>query len=375
MRIAINTLAMKRELYGVGNYIKSLVWSLSKIDRENEYVLFASEDNVCHLRGLGENFRFELAPSNRVFRLPWEQSALPLRLKQKRVDVYHGPAFVTPFVKTCGQVVSIHDMTFHLVPERHSLLKQMYFRSMIPRAVRGSDQVIAISESTKSDLLRIVEDVDERKVSVVPHGVDKRFQPIREAQRLAEVRKKYNLPKEFILFVGLIEPRKNLDTLVDAYAADSLSERFDLVLAGSRGWGYSGLLEKIAKSSVKDRIRMPGYIADEDLPALYSAAAAFVYPSLYEGFGLPVLEAMACGTPVITSSVSSLPEVAGDGALLVDPRDTDALASALQRILRDKEFRQDLSRRASQRAQLFTWEQTARKTLDVYKQVAGAERR
>jgi glycosyltransferase involved in cell wall biosynthesis len=370
MRIAINTLAMKRELYGVGNYIKNLVSALARLDRENEYVLFASADNACHLRGLGENFSIELAPSSRMLRLPWEQSVLPLRLRRKRIDVYHGATFVAPLIKMCVHVVSILDMTFHLTPERHSLVKRAYFRAMIPQMARRSEKVIAISESTKRDLLRLLE-IKEEKICVTHLGVDKRFRPVTDEQELTRVREKYNLPAKYILYVGLIEPRKNVEALVDAYHADSLHTEFDLVLAGNLGWGYAPLLAKVANSRVRNRIRMPGYVADADLPALFSMAAVFVYPSVYEGFGLPVLEAMACGTPVITSKVSSLPEVAGEAAILVDPSDPKALASALQSVLGDEHLGKSLSEKGMQRAGLFTWEKTAQKTLGVYKDMFG----
>jgi glycosyltransferase involved in cell wall biosynthesis len=371
MRIAINTLAMRRELYGVGNYIKNLVRALSEVDGDNEYVLFASAENSCHLQGLGKNFSVEIAPANRMLRVAWEQTALPLLLKGLKIDVYHGATFVTPLVKACCHVVTVHDMTFHLVPERHSLHKRAYFRSMVQAAILRSDRVIAVSESTKRDILKIVR-TDEKKICVVHHGVDRKFQPITDEEKLARIREKYDLRRKFILFVGVIEPRKNLEALADAYLADSLSGEFDLVLAGSLGWGYSTLMQKIANASAEHCIRMPGYIADGDLAALYSCATAFAYPSLYEGFGFPVLEAMACGIPVITSAVSSLPEIAGDAAILVDPHDTSALASALRRVVKDGRLRDDLSRRGRQRAQHFSWEQAARKTLEVYKRASGA---
>jgi glycosyltransferase involved in cell wall biosynthesis len=267
MRIAINTVAMRRELYGVGNYVKNLVASLSKLDQDNEYLLFASRQNAHHLRDLGSNFRIEYAPGNRFLRLPWEQTVLPMRLKQERIDVYHGPAFVAPFVKTCRQVVSIMDMTVHLTPERHSLLKRAYFRAMIPQMARRSDRVITISESTKRDLIGLIE-IEEEKVCVIPLGVDERFHPVTDDRELARVREKYNLPLKYILYVGVIEPRKNLETLVDAYQADSFHGEFDLVLAGNLGWGYTPLLDKLANSSVRGRIRRPGYVAWQ--PLLYT---------------------------------------------------------------------------------------------------------
>ncbi len=372
MRIAINTLGMKRKLHGVGNYIKNLVCALSKADRENQYLIFASSENVGHLKELGENFRIELAPNNPVLRVAWEQTILPLKLKLGKIDVYHGPAFAAPLLKTCSQVVSIHDMTVHLFPEQHSLHTRWYLRALVPAILRASDGIITVSESAKADILKFGK-VKDDNVCVIPLGVEERFRQIRDERSLSMIRKKYSLEREFILFVGMIEPRKNLENLVDAFLTDSLPQLCDLVLAGSFGWGYSELLQKIGASNNKGCIRMPGYVDDTDLPALYSAATAFVYPSFYEGFGLPILEAMACGTPVITSSVSSLPEVAGDAALLVDPTDAKALASALQRIVKDGSLRQDLSRRGRQRSSLFTWHQSAEKTLAVYRRAATAD--
>jgi glycosyltransferase involved in cell wall biosynthesis len=370
MRIAINTLAMKRELHGVGSYVKNLVSALSKIDQENEYLLFATAENVYHLSGLGNNFQIEFAPASRILRLPWEQSVLPVRLKKRGVDVYHGPTSVAPFVKTCPQVVSIHDMTFHLVPGRHSLHKLVYFRTMIPAMIRQSDMLIAISECTKRDILRFVA-TDESKIKVVHHGVETRFQPVLEKSQLDRVRERYGLARKFILYVGLIEPRKNLENLVDAYAGSDLCGELDLVLAGNLGWDYSRLLARIRNSGLREKICLPGYIADSDLPALYSLAEIFVYPSVYEGFGLPVLEAMACGAPVVTSAVSSLPEVVGDAAILVDPHDSRALATALQTLWGDDALRRSLSERARLRSQFFTWEHTAADTLEVYRKTAG----
>jgi len=371
MRVAINTLGMGGKLYGIGNYIKNLLSALSRIDFDNEYLVFGSPENLCHLEGIGSRFHIELVTSKPVLRVLWEQTVLPARLRGKRIDVYHGPAFVAPLVKTCSQVVTVHDVTSHVVSERHLFYRRLYLKAVIPTVIRRSDRVIADSESTKRDILSFGWAREER-VCVVHLGVGRGYEPVADGEHLASVRKKYGLVREFILFVGMIEPRKNVEVLVDAYQRDALSDRFDLVLAGSLGWGYSGLLRKIAGSRVKGFIRMPGYVEDADLPALYSAASVFVYPSLYEGFGLPVLEAMACGAPVITSTASSLPEVAGEAAILVDPNDVGALASAIRRILGDESLRKELSRRGRERAKLFTWESVAEKTLEVYRGAAGA---
>jgi glycosyltransferase involved in cell wall biosynthesis len=368
MRIAINTLPMKHRLHGVGNYIKNLVWSLSRIDAENEYLLLASRENFDHLEGLPANFQLHFAPSHPAQRIAWEQTILPAKLKLHKVDLYHGPAFIAPFLKTCPQIVTIHDASFRLTPERHSFSRRAFYRAIVPAIMKTSDGIIAVSRSAKSDLLDVAP-VPAEKISVIPLGVDSQFHPVHDPYRLERIRCKYSLPRDFILYVGMIEPRKNLETLVDAYLADSLSARFDLVLAGGLGWDYSGLLQKIESSGAADRIRLPGYIPESDLPALYTAASVFAYPSLYEGFGLPVLEAMACGTPVVTSSVSSLPEVAGTAALLSDPHDSGALASALHSILGDENLRAELSSRGLTRARSFTWNQTARKTLALYHRV------
>jgi glycosyltransferase involved in cell wall biosynthesis len=370
MRIAINTLPMKRKLNGVGNYIKNLVWALSAIDNENEYLIIASSDNVCHLRGLPGRFCVKMAPNNPILRVFWEQTLLPVKLKKERIDIYHGTSYAAPLAKTCGQVVTIHDMTFRLVPKLHSSYRRLYLRFLTPAVAKRCDKVIADSESTKRDLLDFVR-IDEGKIRVIHLGVEKRFAPVSDVQQLASIRAKYDLPREFILFVGVIEPRKNLEILVDAYLESALSDQFDLVLGGGLGWDYSALLEKIASPRAKSVIRLPGYVADADLPAFLSLATVFVYPSLYEGFGLPVLEAMACGTPVITSSISSLPEVTGDAAILIHPSDQQALGLALRRVLDDPELRRELSQRGLERAKQFTWEGTAQRTLEVYRSVGG----
>jgi len=365
MRIAINTLAMKSKLHGVGNYIKNLVRSLSRRDAENDYLLFASKENISHLKGLPANFQIVLAPAGPAKKIFWEQSILPAKLKKYSVDLYHGPAFAVPFIKTCPQVVTIHDASFTLTPERHPLYRRLYYRATVPAVMRNADAIITVSQSTKSDLLQLAS-IPPEKILAVPLGVDPRFRPVGNQNQLFSLRQKYRLPRPFVLFVGMIEPRKNLQLLIDSYLSGHFFDRFDLVLAGSLGWDYSQLLQKIDASGKRKHIRLPGYVEDADLPALYAAAEVFVYPSIYEGFGLPVLESMACGTPVITSSVSSLPEVAGDAALLVDPRDAAALTSALQKLLADKSLRDEFALRGLDRAASFTWDQTAQKTLSVY---------
>jgi glycosyltransferase involved in cell wall biosynthesis len=274
-------------------------------------------------------------------------------------------------VKTCRQVVTIHDMTFFLLPQCHLFTKRLYFQRLIPECVRRANQVIAVSESTKRDAIRILGTQCE-KIKVIYHGKDERFHPDRAAATSCRLRAKHGLSRRVILFVGLIEPRKNLARLIRAYGKlKSLHQDSCLVLVGRLGWGYEAVLRAVSESGARDRIFFPGFIPDQELPSLYNLADVFVYPSLYEGFALPVLEAMACGVPVVTSNVSSMPEIAGDAAFLVDPYDVDGIAQGLERVLVDRALRERLAEEGPKRSQPFTWERTARETLAAYEEAAG----
>ena len=368
MRIAINAMAMRPELYGVGNYIKHLVCGLAEIDSHNEYVIFVSEAAQHHFSGVGANMRFRHAPRNPAIRMLWEQSVLPWVLASSRIDVYHGPMFVAPLWKNSAQVVSVLDMTFHLTPERHKLHKVCYFRFMIPQMARRADRIIAISESTRKDFLRLTRTSAE-KIETIHLGVEPGYRRISDPAELERVRSKYRLPQAFLLYLGLIEPRKNIDVLVEAYSqSPALQAGHDLVIAGNFGWDYKSTLRQIETSPARLKIHLPGYVDSADMPALYSLADVFVYPSRYEGFGLPVLEAMACGTPVVTSNASSMPEIVGADGLLVAPSDAPALRQALENIVADRHLHQSLAERGSRRAGSFSWQQVARKTLAVYEQ-------
>jgi glycosyltransferase involved in cell wall biosynthesis len=371
MEIGLDTVAMKSELYGIGNYINSLVISLLSGLSEDRYLLITSQSGKRHFERLGESVSLETCPANRFLRIYWEQVQLPGILKSRRLQLFHGLASVAPLLITCPSVLTVHDLTTLLTPDHHTVARRSYLRWMIPRACRRADAIIAVSESTRDDLVEQLE-IPGEKISVVYLGVSKTFRPIKDPEELLRVRRKYNLPEKFILYVGLIEPRKNLDTLIAAYeAAEDVHREVSLVLAGSLGWRYQPLLSRIRSSKVARRIFMPGYIKSEDLAAVYGASSLFVYPSLYEGFGLPILEAMACGTPVITSNISSMPEVAGEAALLIDPHSPSDLASAMRRVLAEPAVSSSLSERGKLRAQSFTWDETARKTRQVYEQLVG----
>jgi glycosyltransferase involved in cell wall biosynthesis len=370
MHVGINALAVAERPHGVGTYIKQLVAALAAIDSGEDYTVFASQSGRPHLEAVAPKMRYEMAPANRPLRLLWEQVQLPRLVKARKVDVFHGATFTLPLWKTSRQVVSIHDMTFHLTPERHIAAKRYYFQQMIPRACHQADAVIAISESTKRDLVALL-GVGEKKIFVVHHGVPGGYRRVTDENRLEEVRRKLGLRRPFILHVGMLEPRKNLKTLVEAYrSAADIHGQYDLVLAGGYGWGYEPLLAQI-KGSGLTSIRVTGYVPEEDLPPLYSQAAVFVYPSVYEGFGLPVLEAMAFEVPVITSNVSSMPEVAGDAAALLAPEDVNGLVDAMRKVLGSRDLQTRMAAAGLARARTFTWEAAARKTLDVYRAACG----
>ncbi|MBV9357697.1 MAG: glycosyltransferase family 4 protein, partial [Chloroflexi bacterium] len=290
-----------------------------------------------------------------------------------RVDLFHSPDFVLPPLRHASGVLTVHDLAFLMRPDCADAKLRAYLEEVVPRSVRRADFVIADSENTRNDLVVLL-GVRPDRVEVVPGGVEPRFTPVADPELLAQARGRLGVgTAPFILAVGVLEPRKNLTTLMDAFA--ELKRRgtlpdLKLVLAGGRGWLVDGILEHHTASKVRDDILFPGFIADELLPAVYSAAQVLAFPSLYEGFGLPVLEAMACGTPVVSSNASCLPEVAAGAALMVEPTDTQALTDALERVLDDAALCADLSRNGIERARRYSWKAAAERLLRVYKRVA-----
>ncbi|MCS7287390.1 MAG: glycosyltransferase family 1 protein [Anaerolineae bacterium] len=285
------------------------------------------------------------------------------------VDLFHATEHLLPRFSRIKTVFTLHDLIFLFHPETHKPMNRWFLTLMMPRFLRAADAVITVSECTKKDAMRFY-NIPEEKITVIYEGVSPRFHPV-SSEIVGAVRLKYGLPERFILYVGTIEPRKNLIALLEALHYLLTTYHLQLVIVGKKGWLYEGFFRRLRELGLEERVHFTGYVPDEDLPALYSAADLFVFPSLYEGFGLPVLEAMACGVPVICSNTSSLPEVAGDAALLVDPTDVQALAKAIERALTDETLRAMLRAKGLERARMFTWEKTAQKTLEVYRRVLG----
>ena len=319
----------------------------------------------------GERSRLGRAWQHPVARIAWEQSALPILATRGRWDLLHSPVNVAPLLSPTRSVVTVHDLAFLTAAETMPSGRRRYLAALTARSVRRADRVIAVSESTRRDLARWF-DLAPDRVSVTPLAADPRFRPS-DAVTLSAFRAQNRIDRPYILSVGTREPRKNGALLVRAFADLSRAIPHDLVMVGPAGWLGGELDQALAAlpAAVRERVRLTGFVEDADLPLWYGAAEVFAYPTRYEGFGLPVLEAMACGTPVVTSDVSSLPEVAGDAGLLIDPNDREQLATALRRIVTDPALAADLRRRGTQRAARYSWAETARLTVEAYRSALG----
>ncbi|HSN75336.1 MAG TPA: glycosyltransferase family 1 protein, partial [Anaerolineae bacterium] len=310
-------------------------------------------------------------------RILWEQTALPLLARRRHLDLLHGTVNVNPALALCPSVVTVHDLSFMRYPQAFPPPQRAYLQSQVRRSLRAARRVIAVSQATKQDVVELF-GVPAGRIDVVYNGVDACFCPA-PTEQVEAFRRQQSLPERYVLHLGTLEPRKNLVRLVQAFAQvkahDPGQPPVKLVLAGGKGWSYDAIFAEVARLGLEQEVVLPGYIADEELAWWYRAAAVFAYPSLLEGFGLPVLEAMACGTPTITSALSSLPEVAGDAALLVDPTSVDALAAALLRLLDDIALAGELRTRGLAQATRFSWSRTAQETAAVYRhalpEVAG----
>ena len=308
--------------------------------------------------------------ANPALRVAWEQLAQPWALRRVQPDLLHSPAFVTPLLSSLPAVVTVHDLSFVRFPHLFRPANRLYLRTMTRLAVYRARQVIAVSNHAADETARLL-GVARDRVQTVYHGIDPRFHPYPQ-ETVDEFRAARHLPPRFLLYLGTLEPRKNLVRLVEAFAA--LREPgIKLILAGAKGWYYETLFARVEQLELQDKVLFPGYVPPDELPLWYNGATAFVFPSLYEGFGMPVLEAQACGTPVITSDSSALPEAAGDGALLVDPEDVKAITAALHRILTDADLRATLRQRGLAHAARFTWQRTAAETVAVYRQALSRD--
>jgi glycosyltransferase involved in cell wall biosynthesis len=374
MRIAFDATALPPMLGGAGNYIVHLLNALRALPTGDELIVLTKARDVDRLGPWNGGARPVVAATeSRPLRLAWEQALLPGLLRRLDVDVLHSPHYTMPLAaRRCARVVTFHDMIFLLAPEFHQRAKVAFFQRMIRAAAARADHIIADSDATRDDTMRLL-DVAADRITTVPLAADPRFRPVRDRAVLSDVRRRYALAERFILTVGTLEPRKNVMAVVRVLRG--LQDRgiqCELAVAGMKGWRYGPLFEELSRSALVDRVKFLGFVPTEDLPALYSLADVFMYPSLYEGFGIPPLEAMSCGTPVIASNRSSIPEVVGNGGILINPEDVDQMTEAAARLLQDPESARQLSVRALERAAQFSWERTARQTQQVYARARAA---
>ena len=381
MRIAIDYSAAVNQRAGIGRLVRNQVLALAELDQENDYRLVYARPN----RGSEPQFpparnfaRHEVGLRERWLTIMWHRAKLPVPADwlSGPVDVYHSPDFVLPPLRRARGILTVHDLAFLMRPECADEHLRSYLEEVVPRSVRRADFIIADSENTRNDLVVLL-GVNPASVAVVPGGVEERFKRVSDPVVLGRARRKLGVgDSPFILAIGVIEPRKNLNRLMDAFEylkqRESVPDNLKLVLAGGKGWLFDGIYEHHAASPVRDDILLPGFVPDELLPAIYSAADVLAFPSLYEGFGLPILEAMACGTPVVASRASCLPEVAEGAALLIDPTNVDGLAVSLELAFADQTLRAQLTDQGLERAGHYTWQGAAERLLDVYRHVASS---
>ena len=376
MRIAIDAHSIGTKLGGNESYSKNLICALADVDRINEYILYVTTpEAVESFKGRWSNFHVHTTlPHTPLIRIPLTLSA---ELRRHPVDVLH-VQFTAPPLCPCPVVVSVHDLSFEHLPETFKRRSRTQLRLTVRSSARRAAHVLTLSEHTRQDVAQTY-GIPLESITAIPLAAPKHFGPVHNDKELQRVRHIYGIDGDYVLSVGSIQPRKNLSRLVRAFAAlrnEQSNQSFPkLVLVGKCAWLFDETLRALQESGLGNEAIVTGYVPESDLPALYSGALCFVYPSIFEGFGLPPLEAMKCGTPVIVSNTTSLPEVVGDSGLQVDPFDVSAIASAIKKLLYDSELRRELSVKGQSRAELFDWHDTARRTLAVYEEVVQAAKK
>jgi glycosyltransferase involved in cell wall biosynthesis len=364
---------------GVSRYTYTLLAGLAAADSTQRYAAFVSstEADAARASAPAANGHVRIIAGSRPTgspprRILWEQFALPGLLRGLRADVFHSPVNVLPPRVPCASVVTIHDLAFMRYPHYFRPARRLYQQRFTRRSARAASLVVTVSNSTKRDLMAYF-GVPEERIRVIYPAIDPDFQPTDDPAVKADFRSRNGLPSRYLLFLGTLEPRKNLLTLVEAYAKlralDGTAP--PLVIAGAKGWYYEAIFERVRSLGLEGSITFAGYVAREEQPLWYACAELFVYPSVYEGFGLPVAEALACGTPTLTSSVSSLPEAGGAVALQVDPGSQDALARAMLGLLEDSTARARVEEDGPRWARQFSAARMATAYVDVYREAAG----
>lgn len=372
MRIAIDATLLRKENTGTGFYIINLINGLLKLnDDNNQYYIFIDEDLAAQYFDFNRNKNFYILDKkfkNRIQRVLWQFFFLPFELRKKNIEVLHSPNYITPLIKLGFKIiVTVHDLTFFIFPEKFTIIKRLFFKFFVPWFIKKADKIIAVSNNTKKDILRYFK-IREEKIAVTFESIPEYYR--RDILPGNEMLEKYGISRKYFLFVGMIEPRKNILTILKAYKKIENDLEADLVIVGKKGWYFKEIeeyFESLKKEGLKNNIIFTGYVSEPELKYFYKNALIFIYPSIYEGFGLPPLQSMACGVPVITSNTSSLPEVVGDAAIKVDPSDIDGLAETIKKLYFDPSKRNEMVEKGILQAKKFSLEKFALKTLEAYK--------
>lgn len=373
MRIALDGDTLGRKRTGDESYLASLMRGLGRVDSRNSYLVFVRDaaQTAAQFADAGRFEFHQVRPASIWVRHP---IGFPLALRRHRPDLLHVQYFVPPFTR-CPVVITVHDISFAVRPEYFTRRDRVLLNALVPPSLRRADRIITDTEYTRRDMVRAL-GLDPARIEVIPLAADPRYRVLdREACRKT-VAARHDVADGFILYVGTLQPRKNVDTLVTAYGRFRRKTGLPhkLLIVGKPKYKFEAVFEAIRNSGYEQDVIFAGFVPDEELPMYYNAADLFVFPSLYEGFGLPVIEAMACGAPVICSNASCLPEVAGDAALLAEARDADAFAAHMERVLGSPAVAEDFRARGLRRAAEYSWDRTARETLAVYNRVAGPQR-
>jgi glycosyltransferase involved in cell wall biosynthesis len=357
---------------GISHYVEQTLLQLGQIDRRSRYDVYTTRGLTRDALGLPPNFRVlpsRLPTINPRVRIPWEQFLAPLILRRSGAELFHGVHSVVPIASPVPTIVTVHDLAFIRFTQTFRAYNRAYLDFATRLSVRRAACVLVVSEHTRREVVGML-GVPPERVVVTPNAVRGHFLPP-EPAALTAFRASKGLPERFVLYVGTLEPRKNLTTLLEAYAEVVRRHAVPLIVGGGKGWLYDAVFTRLEELGLREQVQFVGYIEEEELPLWYAAATLFVFPSIYEGFGMPPLEAMACGTPVVTSNSSSLPEVVGEAGITVSPHDPAGFAEAIDRVLSDSELHQELRERGLVQATRFSWRTTAERTLQAYHAVVG----
>lgn len=368
MQIGIDTLfVIPQKNEGTVTYLRNLLQQLANMDKKNEYILFTTKENhgIWKINNnLISEVQCPIKANNRILRIFWEQLILPIQIKRYKIDLLFSPGYICPIISLCPKVVAIHD-TYHFSYCESLPLVELFIWQILNRlSAKKADKIITVSESAKRDIIKAFK-VKEEKVYVTYEASEECYHPNYSKEKIVAVRQKYGLAEKYLLSVAIMRSNKNIERLLEAFNILKTQYRIEhqLVLVGTVSQQFKDLKQK--------DVILTGYVPQDELPLLYCGATLFVYPSFFEGFGLPVLEAMACGTPVVASNVTSLPEIIGDAGILFDPFKVEEMADKIYMVLSDRNIREELIKKGLNRAKEFSWRQTAAKTLSVFESIDG----